>query len=101
MPNSANTTWIVCTIQWDESSHTDIRMCDGRSFRSEKNALERYENIIESLETDGYSIKSLDSLKRKKIYKGVRAVKNRIDSGVEIVQHAVVFIDRNPVWSKG
>lgn len=92
MPNSKNTTWIVGYVMWEPSRNgiPTITFCDGRSYRQETYARDRYKVLVDSLKESGYSISKM-KVPPDQIYEGIRAYKSA-DSV------AAVFIDRNPVW---
>ena len=97
MANSSNTTWIVScvSIRTRRNGSVDILHCDGRSYRNEKYARDRYCSIINSFEEGGYSIEEIDCF-GEKIGEGVCAFKNK---GGIVNEYTVIYMTRNPVWS--
>ena len=92
LANSPNTTWIVSCVIWKNSKGglPNVTHCNSRSFRREDYARERFDSIIDSLIEDGFDIEKLEVPERES-YEGIRACRKS-------VVHAVVYIDRNPVW---
>lgn len=94
MANSKNTTWIVGCALW-RSSHDgvpDITHCDGRAFRSEDYAQERFNDLVKSFKENGYKLRKI-IVPQGKEYFGYRL---RGPSGAQ----GVVFMDRNPVYTQ-
>ena len=92
LPNSTNTSWIVCCVLWRARPDgiPDITHCDGHSYRSEDNAMERFDDLIQSFKERGYSIRKIKVPPRADYF----GYSLRSQSGVQ----GVVYIDRNPVY---
>ena len=101
MPNSKNTTWVVCCVCWETKSgrEPEIKHCYGRSYRNENYARDRYSCMVDDLIEKGFSIKKLKVPDREE-YEGIRAHASSSVSGRDSDVYYVIYIDRNPVWHR-
>lgn len=97
MANSSNTTWIVSCMSFrtKRNGSVDILHCDGRSYRSEQYARDRYNDVVDSLNESGYSLEEIGNF-GDKVCEGVCGCKNKGGSSNE---YTTVYITRNPVWT--
>ena len=99
MANSKNTLWMVSCVQWTMTpkGESDINYCDSRGYRSENYARARYKAVLNYYKEAGYSIHEI-ATNEDDVYEGIRARRSKVVNGTRRVSHAVLYIDRNPVW---
>ena len=67
-----------------------VTHCDGRTYRFEEHAMERFNTLVDSFRERGYEIEDLD-IPNNQHYFGVSVCTKTGNCGV-------VYVDRNPVY---
>lgn len=97
LANSKNTSWIVGCVMWKTvrgPGRHDIPVvahCDGRSYRMEEYAKERYDMLVNYYSDNGYSVEEIQNQGNGR-YFGVQVSNEKGEFGV-------VYIDRNRVYT--
>ena len=102
MANSTNTMWTVSCICYgtNRTRHKKVYHMDGRAYKSEKNARDRYDAIVKYLKESKYLIEKIPQ-KEGDVCEGVCARKITNINGTSSSSNYFVFIDQNPAWKTG
>ena len=94
--NERNGSWIVSIVKWimNPDRTPTVTHCSSRYYRHEDSARDRYNNVIEFFEDEGYVMNPLLVPDREE-YEGASGVWFSPDERKYPSVYATVFIDRN------